>query len=62
MNLQKSAAEKVLRSASNNKYNAMRIDRDAMPTDKSSVLKEVVRDVEKLTRRNQSVTIIIVSD
>ena len=62
MNLQKSAAEKTLRSASKNKYNAVRIDKDATPADKSSELKELVRDVEKLTRRNQSVTIIVVSD
>ena len=62
MNLQKSAAEKTLRSASNNKYNAVRIDKDSTLADKTVALKELVKDVEKLTRKNQSVTIIVVSD
>ena len=62
MRLQKTAALKTLRSASNNKYNAVRVDKDATPADKSFVLKEVVKDIEKLTRRKQSVTIIVVSD
>ena len=62
MHLQKPAAEKTLRSASNNKYNAVRIDKDSTLADKTSVLKELVKDVEKLTRKNQSVTIIVVSD
>jgi hypothetical protein len=35
MNLQKSAAEKTLRSASNNKYNAVRIDKDSTLADKT---------------------------
>lgn len=62
MNLQKSAAERMLRLASNKKYNGVRIDKDAMPADKSSELNKLVKNVEKLTRKNQSVTIIVVSD
>jgi len=62
MHLQKSAAEKTLRSASNNKDNAVRIDKDSTLADKTVALKELVKDVEKLTRKNQSVTIIVVSD
>ena len=62
MHLQKSAAENTLRSASNNKYNAVRIDKDSTLADKTVALKELVKDVEKLTRGNQSVTIIVVSD
>ena len=48
MNLQKSAAERMLRLASNKKYNGVRIDKDAMPADKSSELNKLVKNVEKL--------------
>ena len=39
MHLQKPAAEKTLRSASNNKYNAVRIDKDSTLADKTVALK-----------------------
>ena len=63
MKIQKSAAAKTLLSATSNRFSAVRIDKDSTPDDKRIALREVVRDVEKLTRKsNQSVTVILVTD
>lgn len=62
MNIQKTAAEKTLRTAPSNKFSAVRIDKDSTPADKTTALKEVVKDVERLTKKNQSVTVILVTE
>lgn len=62
MNLQKNVAEKTLKSASNNKVNAVRIYKDATASDKSQVLKDVAKDAEALIKKNRTVTVIVISD
>jgi hypothetical protein len=62
MNLQKNAAEKALKFAPISKYSAVRIDKNATSSDKTTLLKEVIRDIEKITKSQQSVTLILVTD
>tara|TARA_B110000908_G_scaffold75173_1_gene90524 strand:+ start:826 stop:1014 length:189 start_codon:yes stop_codon:yes gene_type:complete len=61
MNLQKSAAEKSLRYAQNNKFKAVRLDADATTIDRKDLSRAVIKDIEQLTKRNTSVTIIVIN-
>ena len=62
MHLQKSAAEKIVKSATRNNYSAVRIDKDSTLEYKALAQREIVKDVEKLIRKNRSVTIIVITD
>jgi hypothetical protein len=60
MNIQKSAAEKSLRYAQNKKFKAVRLDADATTIDRKELSRAVIKDIEQLTKRNTSVTIIVI--
>lgn len=62
MNIQKTAAEKKLRTAPSSKFSAVRIDKDSTAEEKNLAVRELMRDLENLNRKNQSVTVILVND